>query len=67
MGTVRLSGGSDYKVPTIPGTYLEYYNSIYESIRNRNKLIIEAEEALNTIKIIEAAIESNLKNKPVQL
>jgi predicted dehydrogenase len=66
-GTVRLSDGSDYKVPTIPGTYLEYYNSIYESIRNRNKLIIEAEEALNTIKIIEAAIESNLKNKPVQL
>jgi len=66
-GTVTLNDGLNYKVPTIPGSYLEYYHSIYESIRNGNKLIIEAEEALNTIKIIEAAIESNDKKTEVKL
>lgn len=66
-GTVTLTDGSNYKVPTIPGSYLDYYSSIFEAVRKGNKLIIEAEEALNTIKIIEAALESNDKKTPVDL
>ena len=41
------------------GNYNEYYDGIYESIRNDKPLPVKAEDALNVIKIIEAAYKSN--------
>ncbi|MEP7229717.1 MAG: Gfo/Idh/MocA family oxidoreductase [Ginsengibacter sp.] len=46
-------------VPSERGNYNEYYDGIYEAIRNDAPLPVTAEEALNVIKIIEAAYESN--------
>lgn len=41
------------------GNYNEYYDGIYEAIRNNRPLPVKPEEAVNVIKIIEAAYESN--------
>ena len=41
------------------GNYNEYYDGIHESIRNDKPLPVKAEDALNVIKIIEAAYKSN--------
>ncbi len=41
------------------GNYNEYYDGIYQSIRNDKPLPVTAEEGLNVIKIIEAAYQSN--------
>jgi scyllo-inositol 2-dehydrogenase (NADP+) len=41
------------------GNYNEYYDGIYEAIRNDKPLPVKAEESLNVIKIIEAAYKSN--------
>ena len=41
------------------GNYGEYYDGVYEVIRNNKPLPVTAEDALNVIKIIEAAYKSN--------
>jgi len=41
------------------GNYGEYYDGVYEAIRNNKPLPVTAEAALNVIKIIEAAYKSN--------
>ena len=41
------------------GNYNEYYDGIYQAIRNDTLLPVTAEEGLNVIKIIEAAYQSN--------
>lgn len=41
------------------GNYNEYYNGIYEAIRNNKPLPVTAEDGLDVIKIIEAAYKSN--------
>ena len=49
------------------GNYNEYYNGIYEAIRNNKPLPVTAEEGVNVIKIIEAAYNSNATKKVVDL
>jgi predicted dehydrogenase len=41
------------------GNYGEYYDAIYQSIRNDQPLPVTAEEGLNVVRIIEAAFKSN--------
>lgn len=49
------------------GNYNEYYDGIYEAIRNNKPLPVTAEEGVNVIKIIEAAYNSNATKKVVDL
>lgn len=41
------------------GNYGEYYEAVYESIRNDRPLPVTAEQGVNVIRIIEAAFKSN--------
>ncbi|HEY5369458.1 MAG TPA: Gfo/Idh/MocA family oxidoreductase [Hanamia sp.] len=49
------------------GNYGEYYDGIYEAIRNGKPLPVSAEEGLDVIKIIEEAYESNYTNRVIEL
>lgn len=49
------------------GNYNEYYNAIYEAIRNDALLPVTPEDALDVIKIIEAAYKSNQTNCVVSI
>ena len=49
------------------GNYNDYYDGIYGAIRENKPLPVTAEEALNVIKIIEAAYESNETKKVVSV
>jgi predicted dehydrogenase len=55
------------KVETIQGNYLAFYDSIYNSLRNSAPLLVKAEEALNNIKLINAALLSNKTRNSVLL
>lgn len=55
------------KIETIPGDYAAFYRNIYDAIVNGAELMVKPEEAGNTIRIIEAAIESHAQQKTVTL
>lgn len=55
------------KVETSRGDYSTYYSNIYETIRNKKELIVTAEQANNTIRIIEAAKKSAKQNNTIIL
>ena len=54
-------------VPTLRGNYLEYYNGIYEAIRNKKQPPVTAEDGLNVIRIIEAAYKSNDEKRVIKI
>ena len=54
-------------IPSLKGDYMEYYNGIYEAIRNDKSVPVSGEDGKNVIKIIEAAIKSNKEKKVIQL
>jgi len=54
-------------IPSLKGNYMTYYDGIYEAIRDKKSVPVYAEEGMNVIKIIEAALKSNLEKKVVKL
>lgn len=52
-------------IPTLKGNYMEYYDGIYEALRNNKQVPVSAEEGMNVIKIIEAALKSNQERKVI--
>lgn len=55
------------KVPSLQGNYMEYYDGIYESIRNHKTVPVSGNDGLNVIKVIEAALKSNLEKRRIDL
>ncbi|CAN5322063.1 Gfo/Idh/MocA family oxidoreductase [soil metagenome] len=49
------------------GNYGEYYQGMYDAIRNGKPLPVTARDGLNVIKVIEAAYESNKSQQVVKL
>lgn len=55
------------KVPSEKGNYLEFYDLVYGAIRKGEKEPVSAEEGLLTMKIIEAALESQTDQQIITL
>jgi predicted dehydrogenase len=55
------------KVETLAGNYAAYYDNIYDVIRNRAELEVTPEQALITLQIIEAAMESSRSGQNVEI
>jgi scyllo-inositol 2-dehydrogenase (NADP+) len=52
-------------VETFAGCYQDFYKSLYETIVNGAELAVKPEEALNVIRVIKAAIESQDKRSAI--
>ncbi|MCA0988943.1 oxidoreductase [Guptibacillus algicola] len=60
------SGNEERKVPTVPGSYQEYYEGIVRSIKEGDAAPVTAQEALNVIKCIELALKSSATNRTIE-
>ncbi|MEQ8218841.1 MAG: Gfo/Idh/MocA family oxidoreductase [Arenibacter sp.] len=55
------------QIPTLNGDYMEYYEGIYQALRNNGSVPVTGTEGMNVIRVIEAALESNRDRKVIQL
>ena len=55
------------KIETLPGNYVGFYQSVYETIREGKELSVKPEHAMQVIQLIEAAIKSNTERKAVRM
>lgn len=64
---VTINNGKITVTDVMPeaGDYMEYYNGLYAAIINDQPLPVTAEDGLNVMKIIEAALESHHLQKVV--
>jgi len=54
-------------VPSLQGNYMQYYDGIFDAIRNGGQIPVAAEDGLNVIKIIEAAFKSSNEKRVIEL
>jgi scyllo-inositol 2-dehydrogenase (NADP+) len=54
-------------IPSLQGNYGEYYEGIFQALRNNQPLPITAEDGLKIIKIIEAAFKSSQERKVIEV
>lgn len=55
------------EIETLPGSYMGYYDSIYAALRGGESPAVKAEEALQVIAIIEAAVRSHSDGRKIAL
>lgn len=61
LGELHFKG----RIETIPGRYQAYYENVVEAINGQAELIVKPEEAMNTIRTIELAMESSQKRATI--
>lgn len=61
-GTLYTEAGKTI-LPTLPGHYTPFYDSIYEAIVEGKELIVKPQHARNTTRVMELAIESSRLGK----
>ncbi|KAF1678397.1 MULTISPECIES: oxidoreductase [Bacillus] len=69
-GELTTVHGTDKKTETIPsvnGSYFTYYREIANSMRKGDTLPVTAEEGINVIRIIEAAMKSSEEKRTIML
>ena len=54
-------------VDSMRGNYGEYYNGIYDAMRNNKEVPVTAEDGMKVIKLIEAAYQSNKERRVIDL
>ena len=54
-------------ITSLRGNYGEYYNGIYDALRNDKEVPVSAEDGMKVIKIIEAAYSSNKERRVIGL
>ncbi len=54
-------------IASLKGNYMEYYDGIFEAIRNNKPLPVTAEEGRNVIRIIEASYQGNKEKRVVEI
>ena len=54
-------------IPSLKGNYMDFYDGMYDAIRNDKPVPVNAIDGMQVIKIIEAAIKSNQEKKVIEL
>ncbi len=49
------------------GNYMQYFDKVFDAIRNNGALPVTGEDGLKVIRIIEAAFESSKQKRVVEL
>jgi len=55
------------KVPTLQGSYYDYYEGIYQSVRNNQPIQVTAQDGVHVMQIIDACVKSNAAQKLIHL
>lgn len=55
------------QIPSLKGNYGDYYEAIYQALRNNASLPVTGEEGMNVIRVIEAAFLSNKEKRQIAL
>lgn len=54
-------------IPSLRGNYLDYYDGMYDAIRNNKPVPVSPEDGRDVIKVIEAAHQSNKEKRVIEL
>ena len=55
------------RIETLAGNYLGYYQNIYEVLREGKNLAVKPEQAMDVIKLIEAAMKSSAEGRTIKV
>lgn len=66
-GLLNTEKNGKEKIKTEQGNYYHYYDAVYKAITENKSMPVTADDGINVMKIIEAALKSNSETKMITL
>jgi predicted dehydrogenase len=66
LNTLENGEAVEKKIETLPGSYMDFFDNLYEAIREAKPLAVKAEEAREVIRLIEACYQSSREKRAVR-
>jgi predicted dehydrogenase len=65
-GVMQVDGGNPERVPSEKGNFMAFYENVYQSLRGTAKPAVSVEDGINSMRVIDVAMESSEKKKVIK-
>ncbi len=66
FGVIQVDGGNPERVPSEKGNFMAFYENVFQTLRASESPAVGVQEGINSMRIIDAAIESSREKKVIK-
>ena len=64
-GVMQVDGGNPERVPSENGNFMAFYENVYQSLRGKEQPAVSVQDGINSMRVIDAAMESSREKKVI--
>ena len=66
FGVIQVDGGNPERVPSEKGNFMAFYENVFQTLRGNETPAVGVQEGINSMRVIDAAIESSRAKKVIK-
>ncbi len=66
FGVIQVDGGNPERVPSKKGNFMAFYENVFQTLRGNETPAVGVQEGINSMRVIDAAIESSREKKVIK-
>ena len=66
FGVIQVDGGNPERVPSEKGNFMAFYENVFQTLRGNETPAVGVQEGINSMRVIDAAIESSREKKVIK-
>ncbi len=66
FGVIQVDGGNPERVPSEKGNFMAFYENVFQTLRGNESPAVGVQEGINSMRVIDAAIESSRAKKVIK-
>lgn len=64
-GVMQVDGGNPERVPSENGNFMAFYENVFQSLRGKEQPAVSVQDGINSMRVIDAAMESSEEKKVI--
>ena len=66
FGVIQVDGGNPERVPSEKGNFMAFYENVFQTLRGNESPAVGVQAGINSMRVIDAAIESSREKKVIK-
>lgn len=65
-GVMQVDGGNPARIPSEKGNFMAFYENVFQSLRGNETPAVSVQDGINSMRVIDAAMESSREKKVIK-
>ena len=65
FGVMQVDGGNPERIPSEKGNFMAFYENVFQTLRGAAKPAVSVQDGINSMRVIDAAMESSREKKVI--